>query len=243
MSRPSKGGFADFFPAAPSVLQQKRSRPSPYPSSASPSGGDRDRDRARQGTPDRTPTGPRRDRDARPSDSRRDGSSSGMTSSRTAGEAGEKNNGDMLQVHGSASSISTASSVFSSRHHNADMSRRNNTTSSTPLTNGGYSPAPKSLPPRPERTSSSTPQNHISIRPRSRHESTPQPAEKRRLARPGPGEPRGFKAIYDPDLDPEVKKNPSERKKRKIEYRPVAQKVSSFMTPTPAWYFARLDLG
>lgn len=83
----------------------------------------------------------------------------------------------------------------------------------------------------------------MSIRPRSRHDATPQPAEKRRLVRPGPGEPRGFKAVYDPDLDPEIKKNPSERKKRKIEYKPVAQKVSLSITIRPAWYSARLDLG
>ena len=243
MSRSSKGGanFEKFFPQAP-ALQQRRSIPSPYPPSSSPAGDrDRDRDRVRSDTPDQATSGPRREHRDSYTSSRRDDSKTTTTSSRMKGEADSRHHGDLLQAVGSASSISTASSVFSSRQHNADMSRRNHTTSSTPLTNGDYSPASKPLPSRYDRYAPSSSRHNTTDRPRSRQENTPQPVEKRRTARPGPGEPKGFKATYDPELDPKLKDNSSERKKRKIQYQAI--KVSSFLTTQSTWRFARLDLG
>src|SRR5947209_224266 len=137
MSRPA-GKFADFFPTAPSVLQQRKS---------SKTAQHRSKSRA---------------------DVKEEPPGNVSSKSYTGGSAGQENGlnaqglaknadaskkqiatdemdllpGDLLNGAGSASSTSTASSVFSSTHplNTTTMSHGNSLHALTPLTNSDFSP-------------------------------------------------------------------------------------------------------
>ena len=229
MSRSSKG-YADFFPTAPSVLQQKRSkaaqlrrRPKSPPISeakppsasslstaqaekfALPNGGDHGR--------------------------------LGVENTSTIQDESECVPGDLLNGVGSASSTSTTSSIFSTSHGAVYMPHANDaqkSTSLTPLTTADSSPPPNSLgSPNSSRLLNGPFLGTKSNRSPSRHKDTeasvasvtkfPRPL-KRLQARPGAGEAKGLKIVYDPDLDKKL--SSKERKSRQPQYEPFGQEVS-----------------
>lgn len=207
MSRSSKG-FADFFPTAPSVLQQKRfkaaqvrRRPKspavaePKPTHTPcvppvPAPGPTEREIVPnckyhgQAIPDSAPTGQ---------------------------DDSECAHGDLLNGVGSASSTSTASSsVFSTSQRTLSMAHSNEpnkSTSLTPLTNVDSSPPTNALgSPHQQRNrdgvisdrkSNRSPSHQVTERPAPVDPSCTQPPSKAQ-ARPGKGEIKGLKIIYDP---------------------------------------------
>jgi len=242
MSRASAGSFADFFPTAPSVLQQKhkkaaldrrrRKSPSlPLPICTAPTLNNSDPLLAHEGRREGYETSANEpdilmaDQDDRYS---------------TNGDPG-----DLLNGVGSASSLtSTVDSVFSHNSH-SNLVIKNGAgagfSSMTPLTNHESSPPERSYSPRFEKLTTNTKYvstngfnyhaeaNHL---PRSTSVSiTPiaTPPQNFVRARPGPGELKGFKAIYDPELDQKLAAK--DKKKVKVRYKKFGEEVS-LQTPT-----------
>ncbi len=237
MSRASAGSFADFFPTAPSVLQQKqkkaaldrrrRKSPSPpLPNCTAPNvsnshpllvhDGRREGYETSANEPDILMT----DQDDRYS---------------TNGDPG-----DLLNGVGSASSLtSTVDSVFSHNSHSNPVIKTGSGagfSSMTPLTNHESSPPERSYSPRFEKLTTDI--KHVSTSgfnyhveaiqlPRSTSVSiTPiaTPPQKSVRARPGPGELKGFKALYDPELDQKLAAK--DKKKVKVRYKKIGEEVS-----------------
>ena len=223
MSRSSKG-FADFFPTAPSVLQQKRSKAAQL--------------RKKEISPSKHDT-KLADTSATVLDNRHDQTSNLNNSHHNDTRAELASNlqyenevvpGDLLNGVGSASSTSTASSIFSTTYHvrNVAHSKEANTSKSlTPLTTSDSSP--------PEKNSGS-PHRHQAeekdayrFKPsRTQHYSNAADAAPQcglqisqlpsiSEARPGSGQVKGFKAVYDPDLDKKL--TSKERKGRQVRYK------------------------
>ncbi|KAL6716319.1 histone methyltransferase set1 [Lecanora helva] len=237
MSRSSKG-FADFFPTAPSVLQQKRSKAS------------QDR-RAHRSSPSvHTKHAQPTDAPYAPLDGElgedvpfvgaANGELTTMPRSLTQ-EDSECVNGDIAHEVGSASSTSTASSIFSAGQRDITMVHQQGiqkSTSLTPLTNVDSSPrqnstnfSPKRLnqesqllstnPPR----SPSSPQLSDSVNP----DQEPVQRSRRPQPRPLKGEPKGWKAIYDPDLDKSLRGK--EKRGRSAQYQSFGETDEE---PTPS---------
>ena len=243
MSRSSKG-FADFFPTAPSVLQQKRSKASE----------DRGRHYSTVNTASHTSHAPSATR----ASSGGEGEGSTLTKRRNDGdnnttinsiphEENEYPNGDVTHEVGSASSTSTTSSVFSGSRKEANIANHNgvhNSTSLTPLTNIDSSPRANGMTSPPKRT---TPDKRATDRlpPRSplpgrleesvdsriEEASTPDSIDSERTsaptgpqARPGRGEVKGYKIVFDPDADKSLKGK--EKRNRTAEYKPFGEGVS-----------------
>ena len=229
MSRSSKG-YADFFPTAPSVLQQKRfkaaqlrRRPkSPPISESKPSS-----------TSSLSTAQPEKPAPPNCGDYGRLGTENTLTTQ----DESECVPGDLLNGVGSASSTSTTSSIFSTSHgavyrpHTNDVQK---STSLTPLTTADSSPPPNLLgSPNNSRLPNGPSQGTKSNRSPSRHKDMeasvastskfPRPL-KRLQARPGAGEAKGLKVVYDPDLDKKL--SSKERKSRQPQYEPFGQEVS-----------------
>lgn len=212
MSRSSKG-FADFFPTAPSVLQQKRSkapqqgkepsspatRDSPYSKNLPSSTSSRNAENAKTSglSSSVKASGPQRKQHTTPNDEQ------------------DIPQTDFAHEVGSASSTSTNESVFSSHQKGGKASQLNgvqNSTNLTPLTNVDSSPrtvglhSPKKAPhdhQYGQRVSPGSPYGEAganpswiadSSTPRTLSQKIPQP-------RPGKGEAKGYKITYDPSLD------------------------------------------
>ncbi|KAL8843632.1 MAG: hypothetical protein Q9170_000136 [Blastenia crenularia] len=212
MSRSSKG-FADFFPTAPSVLQQrKRSRatedrrnppPAPTATSSPPRGRSASSRvlKSEAATDQYQLPGPKDNPDP-------------ATSAHLLLEEGDATQGDLLNGIGSASSSSTASSVFSASNrmlNQASQRGSNHSTNWTPLTHVDASPSRDAMDsPRhdpankepftvehdykknfgPGSKFTSTRSSHVTVTSvRTSH------------ARPAKGEVKGNKLRYDPDLD------------------------------------------
>lgn len=231
MSRSSKG-FADFFPTAPSVLQQKRSKAAqnrrrPEPESVSghkithvpvappaPSNGESEGDHINGVQNDEARIGP----------------------TSAVQEDHDCLQGDLLNEVASASSTSTSSSVFSTGHRALGMAHQSdhhNSTSLTPLTNLDSSPPANNLS-WPKRKHNHEMAVSASISRKSPlHESlqtasqtrTPDHTslQKRCRARPSKGEIKGAKIKYDPDHDKKL--TSKERKNRTAEYTNFGKEV------------------
>ena len=235
MSRTSKG-FADFFPTAPSVLQQKRSKAS--------------QDRRRHFSPTATQTHPSFSRLAPPASSDEDVvRTNSMTGYLNDGlsrfpnsskhEDGDCVSGDAIHEVASASSTSTASSIFSAGPKEGNTLYRNGpqmSTSLTPLTNIDSSPRTNGMNASPKRPAHEIIHDtHLSSTNLPRSPSTSQISDPSSLgpeftpssielrARPGHGEIKGFKAIYDPDLDKALRGK--EKKVRQVQYRSFGEEV------------------
>ena len=232
MSRASASSFAEFFPQAPDSLNKKRKNPSEDEDLNGASRIDtaalhsvkRSRTESTHGekvngiaSASRDPTkklAPRDDDDS---------------------YKGE--NGDLLTGVGSASSLaSTASSVFS---HGGQPNMATYTGVSgqqhalTPLTNTDSSPPGKNLSPR----SAKAPSDHMPARSVDLYASadatsnnvsetiTPihTPPEAKLQARPGPGEEKGSKLVWDPELDEKLP--PKDKKRFKAKYKQFGQEV------------------
>lgn len=243
MSRSSKG-FADFFPTAPSVLQQKRSKAAQNRRRPkSPSFGQSHISNVPKSTPasaDGETEGDIVSNGARNVEARIDPIC-------IVQEENESVQGDLLNGVGSASSTSTSSSIFSTSHRALGMAHPNEphtSTSLTPLTNVDSSPPSNPLnSPRRKRihemaaSVGSTTRSPMQEQTRSASEvQTPnlRPHQSRAQARPGRGEIKGLKIVYDPDLDKSL--NPKEKKSRKVQYQHFGKEVGlSCNTPATAF--------
>ncbi|KAL8706437.1 MAG: hypothetical protein Q9201_000492 [Fulgogasparrea decipioides] len=229
MSGSSKG-FADFFPTAPSVLQRKRSR-------VAESRGGLDPTATESTSPLHRATANSR-RDKREAE-REPCQASGLIDDLCPApplsiqDEGDCAQGDLLNGVGSASSTSTASSVFSAgnRVQLANQQGSYQSTSATPLTLVDASPprdameSPKRNHPRREKGS----MEHFEA---SRQEKRADPIYSSEAvskqparftqARPSKGEVKGEKVRYDPDLDKKL--SSKERRSRKPEYIAFGQK-------------------
>ena len=231
MSRSSKG-FADFFPTAPSVLQQKKTRhsqerkrrdqPSQHSSPPSSShatatpiegGGSNDTSLANGIAP------PQPTSDAR----------------QVTREETEFVQGDLLNGVGSASSTSTNSSVFSSRTRPADVTcqRRDiQQNTLTPITNDGSPPSTLNKSPsyakQTQGVGSSTiakpsPDPTLPMTEEVSAMNLDSTTSTRARPRPGDGEHKGFKIDYDPELDKTL--SSKERRSRKPQYHEIPDDV------------------
>ncbi|OAL31642.1 hypothetical protein AYO20_08185 [Fonsecaea nubica] len=219
MSRPqgthSHSKFADFFPTAPSVQQRKTSKLL-----------DLDRSRLRR------PDDRAEDANAKENSARLSLNSSSTTFhprlpakqdnlAKTAAvtvvpEEGDQYAGDLLNGVGSASSSSTASSVFSAPVASVAMAGAShvNFTTLTPLTNSDSPPNGKLMSPTAD--SGSQPMvghgNNVSTLHQGSMTPLHTPPTHRRCARDANAEVKGTKCTYDPELD----KNLSSKDKRKL---------------------------
>ncbi|KAI9700580.1 MAG: histone methyltransferase set1 [Bogoriella megaspora] len=251
MSRASTGSFAAFFPNAPSVLEKKRKRSSPsvaeesskssaseyYPKSIKAS-----RTSLTGGTLEaRSPT------------------TKGHTqasNNRDDDEIRSSESGDLLNGVGSASSLaSTVSSIFSTPH-NPHPTQQQNTSSSgnvlTPLTNTEFSPpqklgSPNNLKPSNDTThmEQSSPPGVLAAEQNQHVSGTMTPAytppETRPSVRPGPGEIKGFKITFDPELERNLSRQ--ERKTMKCRYKTFGDKEEPAAPLDPREGFAGYDRG
>jgi [histone H3]-lysine4 N-trimethyltransferase SETD1 len=212
MSRPA-GKFADFFPTAPSVLQQRKSSKAALQRSKS--------------HPDvkQEPPG---DASTKSFSARSVGRESNIDAPKPAKHADDTKRstttdemdslpGDLLNGAGSASSTSTASSVFSSAHqpHSTTYPHGNPLHALTPLTNSEFSPPEKVVSPLHEIDAGAGKDAKVaSISATMTPIQTPPSFHL--SARPSGLVVKGCKAIYDPELD---KKTPSkDKRKLKIQY-------------------------
>ena len=236
MSRSSKG-FADFFPTAPSVIQQKRSN------------------RAALHKRKETNTDPDNPEVSRPAEAihaSQDHGRSSKTStpykSPVEGTVIEQSPAihydsdtapaDMLNGVGSASSTSTASSVFSNHHQNLDVGSQDTTQqlpTLTPLTNTDSSPPMLNKTPPHEkrnaltmdvdRTARTPDSNLVAPTPEAL---TPVSSPKLSHSKPSSsskhGDVKGFKMVYDPELDKKL--SSKERRGRKVVTKDFREEVS-----------------
>ena len=242
MSRSSKG-FADFFPTAPSVLQQKRSKASE----------DRERYFATATTSLRNShaasaprLSSRGDREREIHTKRMKDGISDTSTKILSQEESEYTNGDASQEIGSASSTSTTSSVFSASRKDGNIANHNglhNPTTLTPLTNMDSSPRANGMNSPPKTNSNDkhptakyNQRSPISGRveenvgARMEEASTPESLSSECAtlisgprARPGVGEVKGYKIVFDPDADRTLKGK--EKRNRTAEYKAFGEGV------------------
>ena len=231
MSRSSKG-FADFFPTAPSVLQQKRSKPAQSRKRPrSPAG--------EEATLPPTLLAPHASStsagEGRPSTNGICNGHHRVEQTPHVPDESDTAHGDLLNGVGSASSTSTSSSVFSVNQNQRRMALKYGSASLTPMTNVDSSPPHNSVP-SPERkqvhggtASSRDPPNLAAARGATlkAHNSTisvDAPSASQSQARPGKGELKGVKVVYDPDLDDTLTSS-KERKSRSVQEVPFGAEV------------------
>ncbi|KAF2842648.1 histone H3-K4 methyltransferase Set1 [Patellaria atrata CBS 101060] len=229
MSRAS--AFEAFFPnAAPSVLQQKRKRL-----------------QEQERWHEKTKGSPAHQENYQSN-----------TTSREDDDPPKSESGDLLNGVGSASSLaSTVSSVFSSGGHSApNMSSYPGATANvhalTPLTNNDFSPPGKTSSPhtiKPHNDAmyiDNTLSQDIATANRSHSTSnaiTPihTPPEPNLQARPGPGEVKGFRLTYDPELDEKLP--PKDRRKVKARYKTFGEAEDPAPPPDPRLAIAGYTAG
>lgn len=234
MSRASKG-FADFFPTAPSVLQQKRSRAAQHRrrqesssvvhADPTPAVSDAVEVATKDGELDKKPLINGTDDDERMADQ-----------IPVVQDEGDYVQGDLLNGVGSASSSSTTSSVFSTHHRNLSVTHNGGAyhmATLTPITNTDSSPPGVHKSPSQHKldrfvgmdvgNSSRTPDSHhVAPTPEAL---TPisSPGRANTQARPGRGEVKGVKVVYDPELDKKL--SSKEKKARKVQYKTFGEEV------------------
>ena len=236
MSRSSKG-FADFFPTAPSVVAQKRSKAAQTRKRPkSPCVNEESLAQASLASHASS------EREHEPA-AKVNGTSHGFNRSQnnsTMSEEIETGPGDLLNGVGSASSTSTSSSVFSTSYNSRNNASKNglaSSTSLTPITNIDSSP-PNNNHGSPERKDIL---NHSMHQTSQRHFSQPEAIESAgtskqscglssgpRCARPAMGVVKGIKVVYDPDLVPS-----KERKSKKVQYEPFGERVCLPLNEVP----------
>ena len=223
------GKFADFFPAAPSVLRERRT--------------DRRHDHAHARTANPSTSEPASGPDARleqnkstsnagrPKDRPQDIAHTN-TNSNMQPYGAEQYAGDILNGVGSASSTSTISSIFSERNPTSTAYTNNTVTASilTPLTNTESSPRGKLASPSFEHTYSTAVTNgsypsHGNMTPQL----TPPATSSRLSARPSDLEMKGARCDYDPELDKNIPSK--ERRKRKATFQEFGNKPEDNVAP------------
>ena len=226
----SSKGYADFFPAAPKVLQRKRSRPG--------------ESRHRPGSGNNSPLSysaaasiPQARSQVERDRPRKPGVTSDLytTSPLPVPEEGDCTQGDLLNGVGSASSTSTASSIFSTGHRLQSFANHHGShrsSSVTPLTHVDASPSRETMD-SPGRKYSDTEResaaHHHAASSQRREKSLQSPNLDNRQpasppqARPGKGECKGEKLRYDPDLHKRL--SSKEKRSKKPEYVAFGAKV------------------
>lgn len=231
MSRSSKG-FADFFPTAPSVLQRKRSRATDTRRDPVPGGHSPQRRPSAQSYVANSAA--ERERCRKPISK----ADAGPTPSLSLHEESDCVQGDLLNGVGSASSSSTASSVFSASHrmlNPANQQASHQSTSWTPLTQVDASPSRDAMD-SPKRDQSRKEKEHFESCDRHAVRGLHQKPIERlgsidgHSARPGEGEAKGEKLEYDPDTDEKFKLNKKEKRATKPTYVSFGQKVRLYFS-------------
>ncbi|KAL9125152.1 MAG: hypothetical protein Q9217_005600 [Psora testacea] len=234
MSRSSKG-FADFFPTAPAVLKARKRSHSPLSSHFQGS----------QRSPVKTAPS-RGESDVVALASKTTMGILNTFSERIAHDEPDTNRIDLVHEIGSAaSSSSTGSSIFSSNQRPGKMAPSNGAQTftdltpltnldSSPRTNGMLSPAKRPADNRfatgPTPASPSDGSIGKGYSPTdSESAQTPQPNGPQ--ARPGRGEVKGYRVIYDPATDKSGKSK--EKKSREAQYEPFGQDDADPAPPDP----------
>lgn len=236
MSRSSKG-FADFFPTAPSVLQQKRSKAAQVRRRTKSPPVNEAKFTHALSDPPNLPDAHRKT--ANLSNGVNQGNHH-INDSLTVQDESERAPGDLLNGVGSASSTSTVSSTFSAGHHAASATHSRDvhkSTSLTPLTTADSSPpanvlgSPHRRSTRQEAVPDAKWSHSLTSGEAMEKFSTARPQNARLLnpthARPVNGEPKGIKVIYDPDLDRKL--TSKERKSQKAQYEAFGIEVRSHL--------------
>ncbi|EXJ78670.1 hypothetical protein A1O1_09071 [Capronia coronata CBS 617.96] len=234
MSRPPGSKFADFFPSAPSVIATKSSRSADT---------DKSRLRAAEG---RVEDAHVKDNLVRvalnspatslPHTSGRQDNLAKFTNNSLLQEESDQFAGDLLNGVGSASSSSTASSVFSASLANAAMPGPNHLqfTTLTPLTNSDSPPNGKLMSPTAESAShvQMNGNNGISNLHQGSMTPLPTPPAHRRFARDASSPVKGTKCTYDPELDKTI--NSKDKRKIKAQFEDFGVKPEdNFQPPDP----------
>lgn len=218
MSRSSKG-FADFFPTAPSVLQQRKRPRAAEDRRCSDSASTRSCNIQRH-----QPTSSQAIKSELNADQERLSNAKAepeITTSLHVQDEGDGNQGDILNGIGSASSSSTASSVFSATNrvlNQANQQSSNHSTNWTPLTHVDASPSRDAMdsPPRDAsgtRKSAAMERHHKDLGVGTNIETVEPPRAstiknaRSSSARPAKGEAKGEKTQYDPYLDKKLSKS------------------------------------
>ena len=227
MSRPS---FEGFFPTAPAVIQQRKSKAALGKKQlASPPA--RDLSAAAVAAPEASVSAKRNEPPAETDGSRATGALQSDAALNSAQDDSESVPGDLLNGVGSASSTSTASSVFSHpRPTDAPNSRAVPRNTSTPLTNDDVSSPNFGKSPshaKPDSASVSTAKMESTSLPEPAADVATSPTRERvpEHARPGRSESKGVKIIYDPELDKALPVK--ERRSRKPHYEELTGEVRS----------------
>lgn len=195
MSRSSKG-FADFFPTAPSVLQQKKSRSTQERSHHESSNHSSSSNSRREQTSNSHHGTIRRSPDF---------------SSRSSKHE-EKSLSEVRNGVGSTSSVSTASTIFDTR--------KVRSSEHTPLSHvDSASPAHGKSPSQHKQENVSNPRTAREIKTETREQ-----IFQSRQARPGRGQVKGVKTKYDPEMDRTI--SSKEKRQRKPVYEDILSDVS-----------------
>ncbi|KAF2099210.1 histone H3-K4 methyltransferase Set1 [Rhizodiscina lignyota] len=240
MSRASASSIADFSSQAPDSHHKKRKQPS--------EGGDLN---GASHTDSATPYSTKRSRTEPSRGEKLAGGASAhkepgkIFTARDDDDSHKGDNGDLLNGVGSASSLaSTASSVFS---HGAQPNMATYTGVSghqhalTPLTNTDSSPPGKNLSPR----SAKAPSDLMTLKSAELYATadvtsnnvsetiTPihTPPETHQQARPGPGEEKGSKLVWDPELDEKL--SAKDKKRFKAKYKQFGHESNPLPPPDP----------
>ncbi|KIX00317.1 uncharacterized protein Z518_10456 [Rhinocladiella mackenziei CBS 650.93] len=231
MSRPPGSKFADFFPSAPSVIQHRKSFKL------------QDTDKTRPRPADE------RVEDAHVKDSlvrvalnspttishssTKQDNLAKFTNTNFTPEESDQFTGDLLNGVGSASSSSTASSVFSAPVANAAMPGPNNLhiNTLTPLTNSDSPPNGKLMSPTADSNPHTAVDSNNIIPTLHQGSMTPlhTPPTHRRSARDPNSPLKGTKCIYDPELDKNL--NAKDKRKLKAQFEDFGGKVEDNLQP------------
>lgn len=221
MSRGSANKFADFFPSAPSVLQQKRKR----------AGSDRyaEAEPRPQKTTSRSPNIHATSRSSLPSGSREVAS---LQSNRPLDGLDDDDDISTTRYDDLSLRLTSANSAFDGNHAGKVCSVRQDHHALTPITTHESSPPSKPFSPRSSRTAASQVGTDAygstyrvdDVRATNTLTPTATPPQRRTQARPDQGEVCGYKALYDPELDTKI--SSKERKKLRVRYKTFNNEVS-----------------
>lgn len=223
------GKFADFFPAAPSVLQQRRTSRLNDDASTRAILNNNSRDRSGvDATCDQSDLNA--SSRSKGLQSTQDMKSTDLANTKTMRDEVDHYAGDILNGVGSASSTSTFSSVFSEKIGHSLQANSNAITSSTltPLTNTESSPRIKLLSPSFDHNYSAHTANGL---PPNRGNMTPQltPPASRISARPRENDVKGAKCTYDPELDKKL--STKDKRKHKAQFEDFGHLPEHNVTP------------
>ena len=229
MSRPSGNKFADFFPHAPSVVQQRQSSKGVAQKHRAEAGRDSTEDAPSAGGTARSAAGKA---SLQPLSNAKHIESIRPDSVQVSPVDQEQSTGDLLNGVGSASSTSTASSIFSSGLSSGKaLSNGIHFSAMTPLTNIEPSPPAKAISPVAENDAEMADATVLAASIMDNSAMTPSqtsPAMRKRARERG-YVVKGSKVLYDPDLDKTV--NSKDKKKMKATFKDFGTSATDEVPP------------